>query len=59
MAACLLDSGETRIVIGALGGPPAVLAGLERAEAALGFLGPVDRHLQLTAMRRALAMAGA
>ena len=37
----------------------AVLAGPEGAEAALGFLGPVDRHLQLTAMRRALAMAGA
>ncbi len=58
MAACLLD-GEARIVIGALGGPPAVLAGPEDAEAALGFLGPVDRHLQITAMRRAMAMAGA
>lgn len=58
MAACLLD-GEARIVIGALGGPPAVLAGPEGAEAALGFLGTVDRHLQITAMRRALAMAGA
>lgn len=58
MAACLLDR-EARIVIGALGGPPAVLAGPEGAEAALGVLGPVDRHLQLTAMRRALAMAGA
>ena len=58
MAAFLLD-GEARIVIGALGGPPAVLAGPEGAEAALGFLGPVGRHLQLTAMRRALAMAGA
>ncbi len=58
MAACLLD-GDARIVIGALGGPAAVLAGPEEAEAALGFLGPVDRHLQMTAMRRALAMAGA
>lgn len=59
MAACLLEGGETRIVIGALGGPPAVLTGPEGTEAALGFLGPVDRHLQITAMRRALAMAGA
>ena len=59
MAACLLEGGKARVVIGALGGPPAVLAGPEGAEAALGFLGPVDRHLQLTAMRRARAMPGA
>ncbi len=58
MAACLLDAGGARVVIGALGGPPLVLDGPEGAEAALGFLGPVDRHLQLAAMRRALAMAG-
>ena len=58
MAACLLDT-TSRIVVGALGGPPAVLAGPDEAEAALGFLDPVDRHLQLVAMGRALAEAGA
>lgn len=58
MAACLLGA-TSRIVIGALGGPPAVLAGPDEAEAALAFLDPVDRHLQLVAMRRALAEAGA
>ena len=59
MSACLLDSAATRIVIGALGGRPAVLAGPDEAGAALAFLDPVDRHLQLVAMRRALAAAGA
>jgi carbon-monoxide dehydrogenase medium subunit len=58
MSACLLGT-TSRIVIGALGGPPAVLAGPDKAEAALAFLDPVDRHLQLVAMRRALAAAGA
>ncbi len=57
MSACLLGT-TSRIVIGALGGPPAVLAGPDTAEAALAFLDPVDRHLQLVAMRRALAAAG-
>jgi len=59
MSACLLDGVATRIVIGAVGGPPAVLVGPDEAEAALAFLDPVDRHLQLVAMRRALAAAGA
>ncbi len=58
MSACLVGT-TSRIVIGALGGPPAVLTGPDEAEAALAFLDPVDRHLQLVAMRRALAAAGA
>lgn len=56
MAACLVGA-DTRIVIGAVDGPPLVLAGPEEAEAALGFLDPVDRQLQLVAMRRALMAA--
>ena len=56
MAACLV-TGTTRIVIGAVGGKP-VVTSPEGAEAALGFLDPVDRQLQLVAMRRALAEAG-
>ena len=59
MAACLVTGEVTRVVIGAVGGPPVVLAGPDGAEAALAFLDPVDRHLQLAAMRRALAEAGA
>ncbi len=59
MSACLMEGAATRIVIGALGGPPAVLSGPDEAGAALAFLDPVDRHLQLVAMRRALAAAGA
>lgn len=58
MSACLLGT-TSRIVIGALGGPPAVLAGPDEAAAALAFLDPVDRHLQLVTMCRALAAAGA
>ena len=71
MSACLLDAPRpgaghpiaarivSRIVIGALGGPPAVLDGPDGAEAAVQFLDPVDRHLHMVAMRRALAAAGA
>ena len=59
MSACLVEGAATRIVIGALGGPPAVLASPDEAGAALAFLDPVDRHLQLVAMRRAMAAAGA
>lgn len=58
MAACLITGG-TRIVIGAVGGPPIVLSGPEQAQDALAFLDPVDRHLQLLALRRAVAAAGA
>ncbi len=57
MAACLV-TGTTRIVVGAVGGKPIVTTP-EGAEAALAFLDPVDRHLQLVAMRRAMAEAGA
>ena len=59
MAACLVSDAGTRIVIGAVDGPPVILSAPEDAEAALAFLDPVDRHLQLVAMRRALAAAGA
>ena len=58
MAACLLAD-ETRIVIGATGGPPIILGHIDGLDAALAFLDPVDRHLQSVAARRALHMAGA
>ena len=54
----VLIAGETRIVIGAVGGPPVVLSHPDDIAAALDFLDPVDRHLQTVAMRRALADAG-
>ncbi len=54
----VLISGETRIVIGAVGGPPVVLSHPDEITTALDFLDPVDRHLQTVAMRRALAEAG-
>ena len=56
MAACLLGP-ASRIVIGAIGGPPVLVDAPEAAEAALGFLDPVDRHLHLVAMRRAIEAA--
>lgn len=59
MAACLVSDTGARIVIGAVDGPPVILSAPEEAGAALAFLDPVDRHLQLVAMRRALAAAGA
>ncbi len=52
MAACL----DARVVFGAVGGPPVVTTAA-MAEAALAFLDPVDRHLQLVAMRRAMGPA--
>jgi len=58
MAACLVGPG-TRIVIGAVDGPPIVLSGPDEADAALAFLDSVDRRLQVVAMRRAMAEAGA
>ncbi len=58
MAACVVGPGACRVVIGAVGGPPVVLDGPDGAAAALAFLDPVDRHLQIVAMRRALVMAG-
>ena len=54
----VLIAGETRIVIGAVGGPPVVLSHPDEITTALDFLDPVDRHLQTVAMRRALAEAG-
>ncbi len=58
MAACVVGPDARRVVIGAVGGPPVVLDGLDGVEAALAFLDPVDRRLQIVAMRRALAMVG-
>lgn len=56
MVACLVD-GPTRVVIGAVDGPPVVTTP-EGAEASLAMLNPVPQHLQLLALRRALAEAG-
>ena len=55
----ILIAGSMRIVIGAVGGAPVVLSHPDEAAAALDFLDPVDRHLQMVAMRRAMAEAGA
>ena len=58
MAACLAVDGRVRLVIGALGGPPVLLvdehATLDGAAAALGFLEPVARQIQLEAVARVL-----
>ena len=63
MAACLHDGGTCRIVIGATGGPPILLAGgaatVEGAAAALAGFPAVERHLHLVAVRRAQEAAGA
>jgi hypothetical protein len=62
MAACL-NGPEPRLAIGAVGGPPILLAGdtatLAAAEAALYFMDPAPRRIQLEAIARALAGAGA
>ena len=58
MAAVMIGD-SLRISIGAVGGPPVVLSHPDQAAAALDFLDPVDRHMQIVAMRRALAEAGA
>ena len=58
MTACLRTE-TTTMVLGASGGAPIVAASLADAEAALAGFAPVERHLHLTAARRALAEAGA
>lgn len=62
MAAALIWPGGRRLAIGALGGPPLLLKGepasVAGAEAALAFLGAVERRMQLEAVARALAEAG-
>jgi carbon-monoxide dehydrogenase medium subunit len=59
--AAVLVSGTTRLVIGALGGPPLVLVGEQAsvagAEAALGFLDAVARRIQVETVARVLAGA--
>lgn len=61
MAAVLDDpaSGRRRIVIGATGDRPLLLAGPDEAEVALAARGldPIARHMQLVALRRALDRA--
>lgn len=58
MAAVLIGGGARRLAIGALGGPPLLLtgaaAGVDGAAAALAGLDAVDRHRQLTLVRRLL-----
>jgi aerobic carbon-monoxide dehydrogenase medium subunit len=66
MAAVLLTTRTRRAVIGALGGKPLVLEGQSASIdgathvlQAMGGLDRVQRHMQLTTLRRALAEAGA
>ena len=61
MAAVLEDRGTRRIVIGATGGKPLLLAAAEDADAALQSAGldPIARHMQIVALRRALNRAAA
>ena len=63
MAAVLLYDGTRRVVIGALGGRPLVLEGAAASAAgaadALQTIDPVQRHMQLVVLRRALARAAA
>ena len=63
MAAVLLNGSRCRVVIGALGGKPLLLEGDAATEAgaahALEALEPVQRHMQLAVLRRALAEARA
>ncbi len=63
MAAALITPDTRRVVIGALGGKPLPLQGesasVDGATQALQDLEPVPRHMQLAALRRALAEAQA
>ncbi len=63
MVAVLLSGGRRRAVIGALGGRPLLLEGdavsIEAATRALSGFEPVQRHMQLAVLRRALARAEA
>jgi carbon-monoxide dehydrogenase medium subunit len=63
MSAVLLCDGPRRVVIGALGSRPLVLEGdsasVDGAADALRALDPVQRHMQLVVLRRALAGAAA
>jgi carbon-monoxide dehydrogenase medium subunit len=66
MAAVLLAKGTRRAVIGALGGKPLLLEresvsieGATHALQAMAGLDPVQRHMHLTTLRRALAEAEA
>ena len=63
MAAALVTPGGRRLVLGATGGPPILLldgqANPEGAAAALAFQDGVTRRIQLAAITRALAEAGA
>lgn len=63
MAAVLIRGGRRRAVIGALGGKPLLLEGeaasVEGASDALQALDPVQRHMQITLLRRAFAKADA
>lgn len=63
MAALLIDGTTHRLVIGALGTTPVLLTGeqasLDGARAALAGLDAVDRHMQLTVVRRMLQEANA
>ncbi len=63
MAAVLIRGGQRRAVIGAMGGKPLLLEGGAASDAgalhALQYLDPVQRHMQVTVLRRALAKAGA
>lgn len=66
MAAVLLAARTRRVVVGALGGKPLLLKreaasidGAARALQALDGLDPVQRHMQLATVRRALADADA
>jgi aerobic carbon-monoxide dehydrogenase medium subunit len=63
MAAVLLCGDRRRAVIGALGGKPLLLQGDDvsviGAERALQAIDPVQRHMQLAVLRRAMARAKA
>lgn len=63
MAAVLIRGGQQRVVIGALGGKPMLLereaTSVEGASHALQALDPVQRHMQITLLQRALAKADA
>jgi carbon-monoxide dehydrogenase medium subunit len=59
MAAVLVDRGVIRAVIGATGGVPIVLEGdAVTRDPPLPGLDPIDAHIQLVVLHRALAQAG-